>query len=294
VRLRLASPRYQKIHFAYWKAKTRLWSVVIAGLLLHTGTILFALLFRLGAFFVRLDPAILPQLCIGIGAALIGLIAVVFTLSLFVIQQISDGSVPGMLREYAADNVTRAIYSARSILAITCLVAALIPSRHHPVAAFCLPIFCAVASLVLLSILFVRVAFLGDPSNIVSHLWKAGAAEVKRLRIVQDELVRLNKLKNDTDVFGRIVDNIGVTTAALYAKAPFLTKRLNKTLNDIYSLMRHFSAEQQYSLLSESSDATVLVLQQYRPTPAAPFLAVFLRASRRASATYVHIPRCGS
>ncbi|MBN9615768.1 MAG: hypothetical protein J0G35_09370 [Acidobacteriales bacterium] len=263
LRLQLASPRYQKIYLAYWKAKTHLWTVVIAGLLLVTGSILFIFRFRLGAYFLRLDPAVLPQLCIGVGAALIGLIAVVFTLSLFVIQQISDRSVPGILREYAADNITRAIYAALSVLAVTCLVGALVSPKHHPVAAFCLPVFCAVISLVLLSILFVRVAFLSDPSNIVAHIWKTAHAEVKRLRVVQDELVRFNKLKNETDPLGRTVDNIGVTTAALYAKAPFLAKRLKKSLDDLYSLTRHFSAEQQYSLLYESSEAIIHILQQY-------------------------------
>ena len=75
---------------------------------------------QLARFLVTLDSGISAQLCIGVGAALIGLIAIVFTLSLFVIQQISDRSVPGILREYAADGGIRAVYAALSVLAVTC------------------------------------------------------------------------------------------------------------------------------------------------------------------------------
>jgi uncharacterized membrane protein len=77
---------------------------------------------QLAKISVALDPALSAQLCIAVGAALIGLIAVVFTLSLFVIQQISDRSVPGILREYAADRGIRAVYAALSGFAVTCLL----------------------------------------------------------------------------------------------------------------------------------------------------------------------------
>jgi hypothetical protein len=195
---------------------------------------------------------------------LIGLIAVVFTLSLFVIQQISDRSVPGILREYAADGATRTIYASLSGLAVTCLLGVSVSSRHHPVLAFTLPVFCAVGSLILLSVLFERVAFLSDPSNIIEHIARTGAGELKRLRRVQDELLRFNPdLKNEIDPFGRQVDNVGLAVSAVYARAPFLTRRLAKSLTDLHSLMRHFSSEQQYSLLGQSSDAIMSLLGEY-------------------------------
>lgn len=234
---------------------------------------------RLATSLVTLDPGLSAQLCIGVGAALIGLIAVVFTLSLFVIQQISDRSVPGILREYAADGATRAIYATLSGLAITCLLGVSISSRNHPVLAFALPLFCAIGSLVLLSVLFERVAFLSDPSNIIEHIAKTGARELKRLRKVQDEFLGFNPdLKNEVDPFGRQIDNVGLAVSAIYAKAPFLTRRLAKSLTDLHSLMRHFSAEQQYSLLGESSNAVMRVLGEY----------VLLRGSSLTMASSVH------
>jgi len=211
-----------------------------------------------------MDSGLLPQLCIGVGAALIGLIAVVFTLSLYVIQQISDRSVPGILREYAADNPVRLIYTALSILAVLSLTGALLPQKSHPVLLFVLPLFCAVSSLILLGVLFERVAYLSDPSNIILHIWNTSIGQLKRLHVMQAELLRVNPtLTNETDPVGSTIDHVGMATAAFYAKFPFITKGLNKSLNDLYALMRHFSSEDQYALLGEASNAVVNVVGKY-------------------------------
>lgn len=277
--MKLASPRFRVAYLAYWRVKTHPWPMAI-GLGSVTAMVLVVLFrSRLASILVLLDPGLSAQLCIGVGAALIGLIAVVFTLSLFVIQQISDRSVPGILREYAADGKTRAIYATLSGLAVACLLGVSISSRYYPVLAFTLPLSCAIGSLILLSVLFERVAFLSDPSNIIVHIARTGTRELKRLRRVQDELLRFNPdLKNEVDPFGRQVDNIGLAVATVYAKAPFLTRRLAKSLTDLHSLMRHFSTEQQYSLLGESSGAVVSVLGEY----------VLLRGSSLTMASSIH------
>jgi hypothetical protein len=114
IRFKLASPRYRLVYQAYWRIKTHPWLVAIGVRSLTAIVLVFLFRARLAKILAVLDPGISPQLCIGVGAALIGLIAVVFTLSLFVIQQISDRSVPGILREYAADGAIRTIYATLS------------------------------------------------------------------------------------------------------------------------------------------------------------------------------------
>jgi hypothetical protein len=279
LRIKLASPRYRSLYRFFWRVKTHLWSVAV-GFGYVTALILVVMLrVRLAKIFAGLDSGLSAQLSIGVGAALIGLIAVVFTLSLFVIQQISDRSVPGILREYAADRVTRMIYAGLSALALICLLGVSISARHHPVLAFTSPLFCAAGSLVLLAVLFERVAFLSDPSNIIAHIARNGTREIERLRKVQDEFLRFNPtLKNETDVFGRRVDFIGPALSAVYKRAPFLTTRLAKSLTNLHSIMRHFSVEQQYGLLGDSSEAVVILLGEY----------VLLRGSSLTMASSMH------
>jgi hypothetical protein len=260
----LASEKYQWVYMTYWKAKSHPWPIGIGLLLLALAVCTFIFRAALSRYLHGLDPSLLSQMCIGVGAALIGLIAVVFTLSLFVIQQISDRSVPGILREYAADNLIRTIYAALSIMAVGSLLGAILLPREHPVLMFSIAIFGAILSLLLLSILFVRVAYLSDPASIILHVWQSGMHELKRLKVVQDELLRLNpQIKNETDPLGRILDNVGMATAALYDRTPMLTKRLGRSLDHLCSLMRHFSAEQQYNLLDEAAGAVTHILREY-------------------------------
>jgi hypothetical protein len=108
------------------------------------------------------------------------------------------------------------------------------------------------------------VAYLSDPASIVFHVWQSGMRELKRLKVVQEEFLRLNpQLKNETDPLGRVLDNVGSATAALYNRRPILTKNLSGSLDHLHSLVRHFSAEQQYSLLEESAGAVVHILREY-------------------------------
>jgi hypothetical protein len=264
IRIKMVSPRFRIIYRAYWRIKTHPWSVCVGLGAVTTLLLVMLLRGRLAKLLGGLDSGLSAQLSIGVGAALIGLIAVVFTLSLFVIQQISDRSVPGILREYAADGPTRAIYTSLSILALLSLLGVSVSSHHHPVMAFTLPIFCALGSLILLSVLFERVAFLSDPSNMIGHITGTGTRELKRLRKVHEELLRFNPdLKNETDPLGRTIDHVGHAISTIYGRAPFLTKRLSKSLTDLHSLLRHFSNEQQYSLLGEASNAIMTVLSEY-------------------------------
>src|SRR5215472_14509653 len=108
---------------------------------------------------------------------------------------------------------------------------------------------------------------------------RTGARELKRLRKIQDELLRFNPdLKNQVDPYGRKIDNVGRAVLAVYGQAPFLTRRLAKSLTDLHSLMRHFCTEQQYGLLGKSSDAAVSVLGGY----------ILLRGSSLTMASSVH------
>jgi uncharacterized membrane protein len=95
-----------------------------------SATLLIVLMLLLHAPFAsylsHVDAPAIYQLAISVGAALVGLIGVVFTLTLFVIQQISSTSIPGLQREYASDRGTQVIYACLSFLALVTLGAALI------------------------------------------------------------------------------------------------------------------------------------------------------------------------
>ena len=262
IRSRLAQPRYAKIYRAYLFAKVNAWSLATGLDTVAVGVSFF--MRRIAGHLVRLDPAILSQLGIAVGAALIGLIAVVFTLSLFVIQQVSDRAVPGLLREYAADGRTKLIYALLSIAAVASLGSSLILTARHPVAVVGIVASSTILSLLLLRALFERVAFLCDPGNIILHIWTSANGELRRLDKVQRELIRFNPdLVRANSRPDASPDVVSVATATLYKRFPFLTRKLPQSLRHFHSLLRHFASEQQYDLLGDAVKAIADILGKY-------------------------------
>jgi uncharacterized membrane protein len=88
------------------------WALLVAATVSVIFTAVLVIAHRpLTHYLAGVEPAATYQLATAVGAALIGLIAVVFTLTLFVIQQISITNIPDLLREYASDSPIQIIYA---------------------------------------------------------------------------------------------------------------------------------------------------------------------------------------
>ena len=67
----------------------------------------------------------LPQLEIAVGAAMLGVIGIVFSLSIFSIQQVAERGTAYTVREYARDWVFRMVYWALATFAFVAMLSAL-------------------------------------------------------------------------------------------------------------------------------------------------------------------------
>jgi hypothetical protein len=77
IRIKMVSPRFRIIYRAYWRIKTHPWSVCVGLGAVTTLLLVMLLRGRLAKLLGGLDSGLSAQLSIGVGAALIGLIAVV-------------------------------------------------------------------------------------------------------------------------------------------------------------------------------------------------------------------------
>jgi hypothetical protein len=211
-----------------------------------------------------LDTAVLYQLSISVGAALIGLIAVVFTLSLFVIQQISNTSIPGLLGEYASDRIAQLIYLMLALFALVALGSSLIATACHPFLQVSLIAICVVGSFILLWLLFERVAILCDPSNVIKHIRVAGRRELEAIEDLRQAILEANpvlaraKVRIDQDA-----QTIPLALAQIRHYNPSLTLKFERGLRRLYTLLRSFASQQQHDLFAEAVAATTDLLQQY-------------------------------
>lgn len=253
---------------SFYRVGTRLSSrtIILSAVLLVCAIFIVLLCERasVAAHLRALDPTTLYQLSISVGAALIGLIAVVFTLSLFVIQQISNTSIPGLLREYAGDKIAQLIYVLLALFALVALGSSLIAPACHPFLQVSVVSVCTVGSLLLLWLLFERVAILCDPSNVIEHIRVAGRHElaaIERLRqaiLEADPALARARVRIDQDA-----QTIPLALAQIRHYSPSLTLNFERGLRRLYTLLRSFASHQQHDLFAEAAAATTDLLQQY-------------------------------
>lgn len=236
-------------------------SGVVAAILLLLMLLLHA---SLAAYLSHVDAAAIYQLAISVGAALVGLIGVVFTLTLFVIQQISSTSIPGLLREYASDRGTQVIYACLSFLALLALGSSLIIPAKHPFAPVVSITVAVVGALGLLWALFQRVVKLSDPSSVIQRLRKRGLEELRSLESLRIAVLETSPaLARERVRLNQDASTIPSALALLRHHNPSLTARTERHLRQLYALVRRLASENQTDLFREAIGATSDVLNEY-------------------------------
>jgi hypothetical protein len=138
---------------------------------------------------------IVAQLTIAVGAAMLGVIGIVFSLSLFSIQQVADRGISLTLREYANDWVLRLVY--RSLASFTLIaVAAATLKKESALLVIAVNFAILAVTVILLKVYFNRTIQLSDPHFIVSRIARrarrslAGIARWERFLQIEDRYNR--------------------------------------------------------------------------------------------------------
>jgi hypothetical protein len=144
---------------------------------------------HLDTYLSSLDKPVVPELGIGIGTAISGIIAISFSLSLFAIQQVADRGTPATVQAYARDRVLKLIYWALAALAtIGFGVALLKTERIYHTVAVTMEVVALLISFVLLNLHFRRVVLFADPRYTVSRILTQGKKQIRRLQILRDNI----------------------------------------------------------------------------------------------------------
>jgi uncharacterized membrane protein len=140
---------------------------------------------------------ILSQLGIAVGAAMLGVMGIVFSLSLFSIQQVAERGTSLTLREYAHDWVLRLVYGSLAAFTVLAMATALMKKES---AALAVAInFVVLASTVcLLKLYFNRTIRFSDPHFIISKI--AGRARkwlvtIQHMEHAMEKEVRIERRK---------------------------------------------------------------------------------------------------
>jgi len=145
---------------------------------------------ELDSYLSSLEKPVISELAIGVGAAITGIIAIAFSLSLFAIQQVADRGTPATVQAYARDPVLNVIYWILAVLATSCFAAALLKvATTYRTVTVVVGLLALILSFILLNIHFKRVVKFADPRYTVSRFYKQGEGQLKRLKMLRDSIV---------------------------------------------------------------------------------------------------------
>jgi|ERR1700674_82099 len=181
-----------KIVFLTWWYRYRLRALWVSCALVGLGLVLVFVRHwsALDAHLSNLEKSIIPEMAIGIGAAITGIIAIAFSLSLFAIQQVADRGTPATVQAYARDRVMALIYWALAVLATTCFAAALLKAdTSYRTVAVAVGLFSLFLSFILLNFHFKRVVKFSDPRYTVSRIYSRGEKQLKLLQKLRESIV---------------------------------------------------------------------------------------------------------
>lgn len=142
----------------------------------------------------------LSQLGIAVGAAMLGVIGIVFSLSIFSIQQVAERGTPLTLREYANDWVLQLVYWSLAAFTVFAMTAALLVKRLA-LHSLTVNIAILIAAILLLKLYFNRAIKFSDPHFTVSKIAKRATkflAGVRQLERAAEAEIRYARRKGQS------------------------------------------------------------------------------------------------
>jgi uncharacterized membrane protein len=131
------------------------------------------------------------QLAIAIGAAITGLVAIVFSLTLFTVQRAADKGTPTIFEEFARDLWLWIIYWLLALSAVACFILGLFPIRHSSVTLVAVCEFSLIlATFILLRVHFHRAIQLVTGRGMINRYHKRGVKQLKRVKKLEDVVVK--------------------------------------------------------------------------------------------------------
>ena len=183
----------------YWLAKVWLQNRdrTLALLAVLLGSILSILLYR---YWGSLDSYLLSQqsdmtrrLALSLGAAITGLVAITFSLTLFTVQQAANKGTVTMLEELAHDKGLWATYFFFAFFVVACFFFLFLPlSRHYQTAVAVCEFSLIVLTFALLRRHFRRAIDLVNAKEIVGRYHRRGLKQLKEMKNNEDRIVRAN------------------------------------------------------------------------------------------------------
>ena len=153
--------------------------------------------FRVNSYVVSLGPELLQQMGIAAGAAITGLVGIVFVVTLFAIQQAADRGTAAMLEEFSKDRALWGIYLSLAVLALASFVLAFVP--WEPATRLYVHLGLVALAFLLLRIQFRRAVELVSARGLIARYHRRARRRLEQIKKLEDLFVRAELLHPSDD-----------------------------------------------------------------------------------------------
>jgi hypothetical protein len=263
IKLRWWSKRLLYRAKAWWR------KLLISAFLVLFAVLVFTLCFYWGdinSHLLSLDKAILARVFVATGTIVAGVLAIVFSISLFSIQQAADRNTPTILEAFVKDNLNRLIFTVIASLSISMFLFAILPVKSNLTVLFVIavPVFLAVTFL-LLRIQYSHTARLVNPREQIKRLYRESTKLLRRIASYAEDMVSLGGIKHvpgDEEKSGKDASD-NMLKAGLYLRFSHLFNPLDANLKQIFDLIQKYSHRREYEVTGFGLSAAAQIISGY-------------------------------
>lgn len=167
-----------------------IWIAFFSPVLLCVVVILWQYWSQLDGYLLEYGQDVTRQLAIAIGTAITGLVAIVFSLTLFTVQRAADKGTPRIFKEFSRDLWLWLVYWALALIAVACFLAGLLPVRHTAITFVAVCEFALIlATFILLRFHFHRAIQLVSARGMIDRYHKRGLKQIRRVKRLENTLI---------------------------------------------------------------------------------------------------------
>ena len=212
-----------------------------------------------------LEIQLLSGLLIGVATVIAGVLALLISVSLFVIQNAADNYTPTILNQFARDKVSIILYFFIGVSSLFVFLSSLfLKSQPYYVPGL------VVFSMVLLAITFAlaywqysRMANIVNPVRLLENWQKICLTHIRTVDRNMNEVVEFLKQKNVSTSGVRPDDYAGLSKAGFYLREQSIHASLEKKLRQVYSITKRAAIKRDYEVIETGLAVISNVLRSY-------------------------------
>ena len=205
-----------------------------------------------------------PDLLMTIGASIVGIIAITFSLAIFSIQYAAEKGTSQILREYRDDKVYKSTFVLLCIFSIVIFIFSLLPSiTYFTFLSYIISLGLLIATFFLLWRIFLHTIKLVNPLDRIQDLYNSATKYLSQLSKNIEQGIQNGTIDIPDDPQLDSQKKRDLLTTGVFNKVPALLTPVRSILSQVFDVMREYIPRRKYDVTSQGYRAVAFIVGAY-------------------------------